>query len=207
MYVPTQFRIEHMPEIHAAIRMARLANLVTVAPEGLVATPLPVMLSADEGEYGTLYAHVSRANPQWRTGAGQEALVMFMGPDAYISPSWYATKQIDGKVVPTWNYIAVHAYGPVEFFHETDRLLDVVTRLTNQHEQPRADPWAVSDAPPAYIQAHMKGIVGVRIPITRLEGKQKMSQNRNAEDRAGVKAGLAKSDAMVDRAVAGVIEV
>jgi transcriptional regulator len=207
MYVPTQFRIEHLPDVHAAMRLARLANLVTVAPDGLVATPLPVMLSADEGEYGTLYAHVSKANPQWRTGAGQEALVMFMGPDAYVSPSWYATKQIDGKVVPTWNYIAVHAYGPVEFFHETDRLLDVVTRLTNQHEQPRAHPWAVSDAPPAYIQAHMKGIVGVRIPITRLEGKQKMSQNRTAADRAGVKAGLAASDVLGDRVVAGVIEV
>jgi transcriptional regulator len=204
MYIPTQFRIEHLPDIHAAMRAARLANLVTMGPDGLVATPLPVMLDDCEGAYGTIYAHVAKANPQWRTG-GQEALVMFMGPDAYVTPSWYVTKQIDGKVVPTWNYVAVHAYGPVEFFEDGDRLLDLVTRLTNHHEKPRADPWAVSDAPPAFIQSQLKGIVGVRIPITRIEGKQKTSQNRTAEDRAGVKKALAASDSPVDRKVAAAI--
>ena len=204
MYIPTQFRIEHLPAIHAAIRAARLANLVTMGPDGLIATPLPVMLDDSEGEYGTLYAHVAKANPQWRTG-GQEALVMFMGPDAYVTPSWYVTKQISGKVVPTWNYVAVHAYGPVEFFEDAGRLLALVTRLTDHHEKPRAQPWAVSDAPAPFIQSQLKGIVGVRIPITRLEGKQKMSQNRTPEDRAGVKAALAESDSAVDRMVAAAI--
>jgi transcriptional regulator len=204
MYIPTQFRIEHLPDIHAVIRAARLANLVTMGPDGLVATPLPVLLSADEGEYGTLYAHVAKANPQWRTG-GQEGLVMFMGPDAYVTPSWYVTKQMNGKVVPTWNYAAVHAYGPVEFFEDADRLLALVTRLTDHHEKPRTAPWAVSDAPPAFIQSQLKGIVGVRIPITRIEGKQKMSQNRTPEDRAGVKRALAASESLVDQQVAAAI--
>ena len=199
--------MEDLPEIHAAIRATRLATLVTMAPDGLIATPLPVMLDETEGEFGTLHAHVAKANPQWRSGAGQEALVMFMGPEAYVTPAWYATKQRDGKVVPTWNYVAVHAYGPVEFFEDADRLLAVVTRLTNQHEQSRPHPWAVSDAPAGFIQSQLKGIVGVRIPITRIEGKQKMSQNRTPEDRAGVKAGLADSRSPADQEVATLIPV
>ena len=106
-----------------------------------------------------------------------------MGPDAYITPSWYETKRETGKVVPTWNYVAVHAYGPVEFFDDAARLLAVVTRLTDLHEGERPTPWAVSDAPVDFIQAQLRGIVGLRMPITRLEGKRKMSQNRSAEDR------------------------
>ena len=204
-YVPTQFRIESLPEMHAMIRAARLANLVTASPDGLLATPLPMTLDASDGPFGTLHAHLAKANPQWRTGAGQEALVMFMGPDAYVTPSWYATKQKDGKVVPTWNYVAVHAYGPVEFYDDPARLLAVVTRLTALHEQARPHPWAVADAPGTFIGAQLKGIVGVRIPIGRLEGKQKVSQNRNAEDRAGVKAGLAASGDAAAEAVGALI--
>ena len=204
MYIPTQFRIENLPEMHVVIRATRLANLVTVGPEGLIATPLPMMLDAEDGEYGTLHAHVAKANPQWRS-AVQEALVIFTGPDAYVTPSWYETKQLTGKVVPTWNYVAVHAYGPVEFYEDADRLLDVVTRLTNLHEQSRPHPWAVSDAPDPFIRSQLKGIVGVRIPITRLEGKEKLSQNRTAEDRAGVKAGLAESESFLDQQVAAAI--
>ena len=207
MYIPTQFRIEDRAQIHAALRATRLATLVTTGPDGLIATPLPVMLDDSEGEHGTLHAHIAKANPQWRSGAGQEALVMFMGPDAYVTPSWYATKQRDGKVVPTWNYVAVHAYGPVEFYEDADRLLAVVTRLTDQHEQPRSHPWAVSDAPVAFIQSQLKGIVGVRMPIARLEGKQKVSQNRVAEDRAGVREGLANSPSPIDQKVAAMIPV
>ena len=134
-----------------------------------------------------------------------EALAIFMGPNAYVSPSWYETKQRDGKVVPTWNYVAVHAYGPVEFFEDPARLLEVVTRLTERHEDSRADPWAVADAPPAFVQAQLRGIVGLRMPITRLEGKRKMSQNRNAEDRAGVAAGLGGSGDAADQAVGALI--
>lgn len=128
-----------------------------------------------------------------------------MGPDAYVSPSWYASKRKHGKVVPTWNYVAVHAYGTAEFFDDLGRLLEVVTRLTDLHERPRAEPWAVTDAPDAFIRAQLRGIVGLRMPIARIEGKRKMSQNRSAEDRAGVAAGLAASERGSDRAAAPLI--
>jgi transcriptional regulator len=128
-----------------------------------------------------------------------------MGPDAYVTPSWYATKQATAKVVPTWNYVAVHAYGPVEFFDDADRLLGVVTRLTDLQEGALAEPWAVTDAPADFIRAQLRGIVGLRIPVTRIEGKRKMSQNRSAEDRAGVAAGLAGSARAMDRIVAALI--
>lgn len=204
MYVPTQFQETDTAAIHAMMRAARLATLVTSGAGGLMATPLPLFLDAEEGAHGVLYGHVAKANPQWREGGG-EALALFQGPDAYVSPSWYATKAETGKVVPTWNYTAVHAYGPAEFFEDADRLLAVVTRLTDRHEAGRAHPWAVSDAPADFIRAQLKGIVGLRLPIARLEGKSKMSQNRNAADRAGVAAGLAASGEAADRAVAGLI--
>jgi transcriptional regulator len=133
-------------------------------------------------------------------------LAIFMGPEAYVTPSWYATKRETGKVVPTWNYVAVHAYGPVEFFQESERLLEVVTRLTNKHEGPRANPWGVADAPADYIAAQLRGIVGVRIPVARFEGKNKMSQNRTEVDRVGVMAGLAASEDPQDREVATLIQ-
>jgi transcriptional regulator len=191
MYIPTQFRETDIPTIHAAIRAAGLATLVTTGPDGILATPLPLLLDPEPAPYGTLLGHVARANAQWHRSAPEvEALAMFAGPDAYVTPSWYATKRATGKVVPTWNYVAVHAYGPVEFFEDAGRLLALVTRLTERHEGERATPWAVSDAPPEFTAAQLKGIVGVRLPIARLEGKWKMSQNRNAEDRAGVVAGL-----------------
>jgi transcriptional regulator len=152
-----------------------------------------------------IYGHLAKPNPQWRVPPLGEGLAIFMGSDAYVTPAWYATKQETGKVVPTWNYVAVHAHGPVEFFHDVDRLLDAVTRLTNLHEGPRAVPWAVNDAPVDFIAAQLRGIVGVRMPITRLEGKRKMSQNRNEVDRAGVAAGLAASERTTDREVAALI--
>jgi transcriptional regulator len=154
---------------------------------------------------GTLYGHVAKANPQWREVPVGEAMAIFMGPDAYVTPAWYATKQETGKVVPTWNYVTVHAYGPVELFDDAGRLLEAVSRLTDLHEGERASPWAVSDAPPDFVQAQLRGIVGLRMPITRLEGKRKMSQNRNAADRAGVAAGLAASGRASDREVAALI--
>jgi transcriptional regulator len=148
---------------------------------------------------------VARANPQWKRPPIGEAMALFMGPDAYVSPSWYASKQVDGKVVPTWNYVAVHAYGPVEFFDDADRLRAIVTQLTDLHEQGRAERWAVTDAPDAFIRAQLKGIVGLRLPIARIEGKRKLSQNRPAEDRAGVAAGLAATDRAKDQEVAALI--
>ena len=205
MYVPVQFRVEDRGDLHDTMRASRLSTLVTATAEGLIATPLPLMLAEAEGDHGVLYGHIARANAQWSTAPIGEAMAIFMGPDAYVSPSFYATKRETGKVVPTWNYVAVHAYGPVAFFDDPDRLLDVVTRLTDLYEGPRAEPWAVSDAPPAFTQSQLRAIVGVRMPIARLEGKRKMSQNRNAVDRAGVAAGLAASDSAADRHVATLI--
>ena len=205
MYVPPHFKIDELGAIHAAMRASRLATLVTSTAEGLLATPLPLILNEREGEYGTLYGHVARPNPQWKTPVVGEAMAIFTGPDAYVTPSWYVTKVEHGKVVPTWNYVAVHAYGAAEFFEDADRLLDVVTRLTNLHESSRAEVWQVSDAPADFIQAQLRGIVGVRMPITRIDAKKKMSQNRKLEDRAGVVAGLGASDDPVDREVATMI--
>ncbi|MCP3465400.1 MULTISPECIES: FMN-binding negative transcriptional regulator [unclassified Bradyrhizobium] len=207
MYVPPAFRDDDIESIRATIRSARLANLVTATAEGPVATPLPLFLDETEGERGVLYGHLARANPQWCAAPIGAALAIFMGPQAYVTPSWYATKQETGKVVPTWNYIAVHAYGPVEFFEESERLLEVVTRLTNLHEAPRTNPWAVGEAPADFIAAQLRGIVGVRIPVSRFEGKRKMSQNRPAADRTGVAAGLAASENPRDREVASLIRV
>lgn len=205
MYMPPHFKMDELGAIHAAMRMSRLATLVTATADGLIGTPLPLILDADEGEYGTLYGHVARPNPQWKLPPMGEAMAVFTGPDAYVTPSWYVTKAEHGKVVPTWNYVAVHAYGTVEFFEDADRLLDVVTRLTELHERSRAEAWQVSDAPADFIKAQLRGIVGLRMPITRLDAKQKMSQNRKVEDRAGVIAGLATSDSPVDREVAAMI--
>ncbi len=205
MYVPPAFKDDDLDSIRATIRAARLASLVTATADGPIATPLPLFLDETEGERGVLYGHIAKANPQWRSAPIGEALAIFMGPDAYITPSWYATKQETGKVVPTWNYIAVHAYGPVEFFQEPERLLEVVTRLTNRQEQSRAEPWAVSDAPSDFVAAQLRAIVGLRIPVTRFEGKRKMSQNRPEADRVRVAAGLAASDNPLDREVAPLI--
>ncbi|TGV55699.1 FMN-binding negative transcriptional regulator [bacterium M00.F.Ca.ET.141.01.1.1] len=206
MYTPPAFRDDDRDSLMATIRAARLANLVTATADGPLATPLPLFLDETEGEHGVIHGHLARANPQWRVPAIGDGLAIFMGPDAYVTPSWYATKQETGKVVPTWNYAAVHAYGPVEFFDDADRLLEVVTRLTNLHEGARDAPrWAVSDAPPDFIQSQLRGIVGLRMPVVRLEGKRKMSQNRNAADRAGVAAGLAASERPSDREVSALI--
>jgi transcriptional regulator len=205
MYVPLEFRDDDLAALHDAMPETRLANLITATAQGLIATPLPLFLAPEEGPYSTLYGHLARANPQWKLPPTGDAMALFMGPDAYISPSWYPSKLKHQRVVPTWNYVTVHAYGPVEFFEDADRLLDLVTRLTDLHEGPRAEPWAVTDAPEAFIRAQLKGIVGLRLPITRIEGKRKMSQNRSAEDRAGVVVGLAASDRASDRAVAALI--
>lgn len=205
MYMPPAFRDDDKASLRATIRAARLANFITATSEGPLASPLPLLLDDGEGDHGVIYGHLAKANPQWRIPPVGEALAIFMGPDAYVTPSFYATKQETGKVVPTWNYVTVHAHGPVEFFDDARRLLELVNRLTDHHEKPRAAPWAVSDAPPDFVDAQLRGIVGLRMPITRIEGKRKMSQNRNAVDRAGVAAGLAASDRPSDRAVASLI--
>ena len=205
MYLPPAFRDEELPSLHQTMRDARLANFVTSTAEGLMASPLPLFLAADEGPYGTLYGHLARANSQWKLPPSGDAMALFVGPDAYISPAWYPSKAEHHRVVPTWNYVAVHAYGAVEFFDDADRLLDVVSRLTTLHETGSKTPWSVSDAPKEFIAAQLRGIVGLRMPITRIDGKRKMSQNRSVEDRAGVVAGLNASERPSDRIVAGLI--
>jgi transcriptional regulator len=204
MYVPSQFREDRVPVLQDAIDAAGLATLVTVDAQGLDASHVPMLLDRSAGPLGTLYGHIARPNPQWRAAAPIfPALAIFLGPDAYVTPSWYATKQETGKVVPTWNYVAVHAHGPVKFFDDEERLLALVTKLTDAREARREHPWAVSDAPAEFIRAHLKGIVGFELPIAKLEGKWKMSQNRPPEDRAGVAQGLGREG---EAAVAALVE-
>ena len=192
LYVPPAFREERIEVMHDAIRNAGLATLVTHDEDGLAASHVPVLLDPDAGPYGTIYGHLARANPQARPlGPPPDALLIFLGPDAYVSPSWYETKRETGKVVPTWNYVAIHAQGRLDLFDDSDRLRQVVDRLTTKHEADRPDPWAVSDAPTGFIEAQLGGIIGFELRIARIEGKWKMSQNRPASDRDGVAAGLA----------------
>jgi transcriptional regulator len=188
MYNPPHFREERPEILHQAIAGIAFATLVTQGADGMEANHLPFLLDA---ERGVLRGHVARANPVWKEArTTREALVIFLGPDAYVTPSWYATKAATGKVVPTWNYLAVHARGTLEFFDDAARLRTLVTDLTRTHEAGRARPWTVSDAPSGYIDTMLRAIVGVELTITRLEGKWKLSQNRDAADREGVRAGL-----------------
>ena len=207
MYTPPAFAVDDVTELYEMMRHCRLANFITATPSGPMATPLPMFLDDREGDKGVLYAHLARPNPQWQAQVIGHGLAVFMGPDAYVTPSWYAAKAEHGKVVPTWNYTAVHATGPVEFFADEGRLLDVVSRLTNLHEASRKAPWTVSDAPETYIKAQLRGIVGIRMPIASLEGKRKLSQNRPEADRRGVKEGLAESDRGADRVMSAMIPV
>ncbi len=207
MYNPPAFREDRPEALRALVESARLALLVSNGPGDGGGVPeashLPLFLAPEEGPNGTLYGHLARANPHWRgLAAAGRALAVLMGPEAYVSPSLYPSKAEHGKVVPTWNYVAVHASGPVEVFDDPARLLRVVETLTRRHEAGRAEPWAVSDAPEEYVRAQLRGIVGVALRIETLEGKRKLSQNRSEADRAGVIAGLSASADPRDREVA-----
>jgi transcriptional regulator len=190
MYLPDHFRVEDVPQMHALIRAHPFAALVSSGAAGLYASHLPTVLK-DEGDHGTIECHLARANPHWRELAeGHEALMIFQGPEAYITPNWYPTKAESGKVVPTWNYAVVHAYGRPEVMQDKDWLRRHVGELTAQQEKTEARPWQLSDAPDSYIDVMTRGIVGFRYAITRLEGKWKMSQNRQEQDWKGVVTGL-----------------
>ena len=187
MYTPEAFAMHDPASIHEFLLRHPFGLFITFTTQGLVATHLPFLFAADRGPHGTLIGHISRANPQWRdTDPAVEALAIFSGPETYVSPNWYPAKQETGRVVPTWNYAAVHAYGTPRFFDDAEELRRVVTQLTETHEAVSPVPWKVTDAPPAYIDGQLKAIVGVELPITRIEGKLKFNQNRSAEDRAGV---------------------
>jgi transcriptional regulator len=215
MYVP-RTNAEERPDVLAAFMRAHpLAALVSVGPAGeLWATHLPVVFDPSRGPRGTIEGHVARANAhhelvraaQAIDGARRESLFIFTGPDAYVTPSWYPGKSAHGREVPTWNYVAVHAYGTLALRDDPEWLLAHVGRLTDQSESERAERWSVSDAPPEYVAQQLRAIVGVELEVTRFEARWKMSQNRTADDIDGVVAGLGGSERAMDRAVAAIVE-
>lgn len=190
MYCPTLFREQHLDKLHEVIKKHPLAMLITTGESGLTANLIPFSLSP-VGEYGTLHAHLARGNSQLKDlQQDREVLVVFQGPEAYVSPSWYPSKAEQGKVVPTWNFVMVQARGKAKLIEDAAWLRAQVEQLTNQQEQTRPHPWRVNDAPETFIEQQLKGIVGVEIPICQIEGKWKISQNRTAADQRGVIAGL-----------------
>jgi transcriptional regulator len=205
MYQPDHFRVDDVTQMHALMRERPFAALVSGGPAGLYGSHLPTVLK-DEGKFGVIECHLARANPHCKElAATSEALMIFQGPEAYITPNWYATKAETGKVVPTWNYAVVHAYGRPEVKDDAAWLRRHVGELTAQQEKTEARPWLVSDAPDRYVEVMLRGIVGFRFVITRLEGKWKMSQNREMADRAGVIEGLGLRDAADDAEIAAYV--
>lgn len=207
MYTPPAFAETDPQRLFDYIDAHPLATLVSAAPSGeLAATHLPLLLDRTAGPAGTLTGHLARANAQHRQlTEGREVLLIFSGPDAYVSPGWYPSKQEHGRVVPTWNYVAVHAYASPRLFDDPPRLRAHVEALTDRHEAGRDVPWAVSDAPSDFVDAQLRGIVGVELAIARIEGKWKMSQNRSAADAAGVVRGLRASGDAAEDAVAELV--
>jgi len=203
MYNPPHFQ-EQRPEVmQQLIREHSLAALVTLGPEGLIANHVPLILDPDAGPLGTLRGHLSRMNPQWRDSLPDvSALAIFQGPAAYITPSWYPTKQEGGKVVPTYNYMVVHAHGPLQTYDDPRLLERNVRALTELHESRFALPWSVDDAPADYVRGLLKGIIGIEIPIAKLEGKWKLSQNRPPADQQGAVDGLGQAGDPLSAAMA-----
>jgi transcriptional regulator len=197
MFVPPVFAEKNVETLHALIEDYGFGALVSATPSGVVATHVPVMLDRARGPHGTLVAHLARANSHWRALDGAEVLAMFLGPHGYISPSWYGQH----PSVPTWNYAAVHAYGRARLIEDPARLDEIVRQLVRQYESGRDKPWTTDGLPADYMTGMLRGIVGVEIEITRLEGKLKLSQNRNAADRRAVIAALAEAPRAQDQAL------
>ncbi len=191
MYQTPQFREDRIDVLHGLIRAHPFATLVAFGKDGLIGNHLPFVLHDELTYNGTLRGHVARANPLWKNfDPTIDVLAVFQGADSYITPSWYPSKKEHGKVVPTWNYAVVHVYGPLSTVEDAEWLRAHLSKLTFQQENKRPVPWAVSDAPNDYIARQLKGIVGIEIPISRIEGKWKVSQNRKDQDRMGVSRGL-----------------
>ena len=206
MYLPRHFEETRVDVLHGLMRAHPLGALVTLGPDGLEANHIPFEIDPDPAPFGTLRGHVARANPVWRElSRGADALAIFQGPATYVSPSWYPTKQEGGQVVPTWNYAVVHAYGPLRAVDDPAWLRAFVERLTSRHESGRTAPWHVTDAPADYVDKMVTAIVGIELPVTRLLGKWKTSQNRPARDRAGVVAGLEQDGGDAARAMAALV--
>jgi transcriptional regulator len=192
MYLPPYFEEQRPDALQKLMREHPLGMLVTLDPGGLNANPIPFLYDPAPAPFGTLRAHVARSNPVWKTFSRDvDALVLFQGPQAYVSPSWYASKKEHGKVVPTWNYMVVQASGPLRVIEDAAWLQGLLTQLTDRHEAGHQVPWKLSDAPADYIAKLLDAIVGLEIPVAGLTGKWKVSQNRSAADRAGVAQGLA----------------
>jgi transcriptional regulator len=191
MYLPRHFEETDGRVLHQFIRTHPFGALVTATNGGLDANHIPFVLESEPTPHGTLRGHIARANPLWREcSATTQAMVLFQGENAFVSPSWYPSKQETGKVVPTWNYVVVHAHGPLRFIDDAAWVRAHVETLTNQHEHERAAPWRVTDAPADFIDRLVQELVGLEIPIARLAGKWKVSQNRSERDREGVVDGL-----------------
>lgn len=200
MYLPATFREERLEALHSLIRAHPLGTLITCGSGGLLANLLPFLL-LDGGDKGILRAHMAKANDQVEALRSRaETLVVFQGPEAYISPAWYASKTEHGRVVPTWNYTVVQVRGTPRLIDDPDWLRSQIQDLTSMQESKRARPWSVSDAPEEFIAAQMKAIIGVEIPVVTIEGKWKVSQNRRADDRLGVQRGLQEEGASEEMA-------
>lgn len=207
MYVPSVFREERIEVLHQAMRDIAAATIVSQGPDGLIATHVPIELDAAVGTHGCLRCHFARANPHAEIVAqGGELLAIFQGPQGYVTPSWYPSKQQSGKVVPTWNYVAIHAYGTATPLADLDALKGHLSRMTAGHEAGYAQPWGVADAPEDFIDGMCKAIVGLEISLSRIEGKWKLSQNRSPSDRAGVVAGLRAAGEPASEAMADLVE-
>lgn len=190
MYLPEHFAQHDPAALHALMAAHPLATLITPSPDGVCADLLPLQRHTHADGRTELRGHVARANPLWQHAHGQSVLVVFHGPQAYVTPSWYPSKARHGRVVPTWNYTLVQARGPLHAVEDAPWLHELVSQLTHTHEAPRPAPWAVADAPDDYVQSMLRAIVGIRIEVHALRGKWKVSQNRDAADRAGVAEGL-----------------
>jgi len=194
MYVPAHF--EATPEqVSALLAAPGLVDLISTGPDGLVATPLPMLHQPATDGLGSLVGHVARNNPHWRCASG-ESLAIVRGPDAYISPAWYPSKAEHGRVVPTWNYLTLQVYGRLVIHESTEWLRDLVTRLTAVHEAAVGSSWQPSDAPAAYLDGQLRAIVGIELQISRIEAKAKLSQNRSAADQASVIEALGTAPSM-----------
>ena len=206
MYLPAHFEETRVEVLHDLMRVHPLATLVTLTTDGLEANHIPLEIHPEPAPFGTLRGHIARANPLWRElSSDVNALAIFQGANRYISPAWYPSKAETGKVVPTWNYAVVHAHGRVRFIEDHVWLRQLVERLTDHHESKRSEPWSVSDAPADYIDKTLDAIVGLEIPIDRLIGKWKVSQNRPAADQAGVVEHLLREDDESSRAMADLV--
>lgn len=206
MYVQQKFQETRREVLHGLLRQYPLGTLITTQGSGIEANHMPFFLDATVGPHGVLRGHMPRSNPIWTETTGAEALVIFQGPQTYITPSWYPSKHAHGQAVPTWNYAVVHAYGPPRFIQDRAWLLANVTELTNTHESTQKLPWQVTDAPADYVDKMLAQIIGVEVPITRLIGKWKMSQNRPPGDRLGVIAGLSSKDGDTAREVRELVQ-